>query len=139
MRSFTRDQVAQHNSATSAWIIIDTVVYDVTKFASSHPGGELLLLDFAGKDVSTEFYEFHRQEVLLKYDRLRIGTIVNEKPVIEIKTPTTISRVPYAEPSHLQGYFSPYYKYHYPDIANHMFSCVKSVGNSYVRIFSTTT
>ena len=67
--SFTRDQVAQHNSGTSAWIIIDTVVYDVTKFAAVHPGGELLLLEYAGKDVTTEFYEYHRQEVLIKYDR----------------------------------------------------------------------
>jgi cytochrome b involved in lipid metabolism len=49
--SFTRQQVAEHNSEKSAWIIIDTVVYDITKFASLHPGGELLLLEYAGKDV----------------------------------------------------------------------------------------
>ena len=109
--SLTRDQVAKHNSATSAWIIIDTVVYDITKFAAVHPGGELLLLEYAGKDVTTEFYEYHRQEVLIKYGRYRIGSLLNEQPVIEIKTPTTISRVPYGEPSHMQGYFSPYYKY----------------------------
>jgi cytochrome b involved in lipid metabolism len=49
--SYTRQQVAEHNSDKSAWIIIDTVVYDITKFASLHPGGELLLLEYAGKDV----------------------------------------------------------------------------------------
>jgi cytochrome b involved in lipid metabolism len=70
MKDFTRDQIAQNNTPKSALIIIDSVVYDITKFASMHPGGEKLLLDFAGKDVTEEFYSYHRQEVLTKYKRL---------------------------------------------------------------------
>ena len=53
-KQFTRQEVSSHNTAKDAWVIIDTVVYDITKFASMHPGGELLLLDYAGKDVTSK-------------------------------------------------------------------------------------
>ncbi|KAJ3277203.1 hypothetical protein HDV01_000255 [Terramyces sp. JEL0728] len=108
-KQFTRQEVASHNTHKDAWVVIDTVVYDITKFASLHPGGELLLLDYAGKDVTKEFYGFHRQEVLRKYKKLEIGAIVNEKPQILLNSPDSFSKVPYAEPSHLQGFHSPYY------------------------------
>ncbi|KAJ3336026.1 hypothetical protein HDU91_001936 [Kappamyces sp. JEL0680] len=108
-KTFTRDEVSKHNKEGDAWIIVDSVVYDVSKFAAMHPGGELLLLEYAGKDVTTEFYGFHRQEVLFKYGRLVIGNIVNEKQKILQNVPGTISKVPYGEPSHLQGFHSPYY------------------------------
>ena len=52
MSVYTREQVAQNNSESKAWIIIDSVVYDITKFAAMHPGGELLLLEYAGKDAT---------------------------------------------------------------------------------------
>jgi hypothetical protein len=61
--------------------------------------------------VTEEFYSFHRQEVLEKYGRLKIGSIVNEKPKIEWNTPGSFSKVPYAEPSALQGFHSPYFTY----------------------------
>lgn len=44
MKEFTRSEVAAQK-----WIIIDTTVYDIGKFAAMHPGGELLLLEYAGK------------------------------------------------------------------------------------------
>jgi cytochrome b involved in lipid metabolism len=111
MKTFTRQDVAQNNSEKSAWIIIDTFVYDVTKFAPAHPGGELLLLQYAGKDVTEEFYAFHRQEILTKYEKFKIGQLVNESPKIIYRQPGDFSPVPYGEPSHLQGFHSPYYTY----------------------------
>lgn len=74
-----------------------------------HPGGELLLLEYAGQDCTETFYAFHRQEILKKYLRLQIGTIVNEKPKIEWQEPGAFSKVPYAETSALQGFYSPYF------------------------------
>lgn len=52
MQTFTRDQVAKNCTETSAWIIIDASVYDITKFAALHPGGEMLILEYAGKDAT---------------------------------------------------------------------------------------
>ena len=51
----TREEVAKHNTKQSAWIIIDTRVYDITSFAALHPGGEGLILEYAGKDVTSKY------------------------------------------------------------------------------------
>ncbi|KAH9244328.1 hypothetical protein BASA81_018278 [Batrachochytrium salamandrivorans] len=80
----THDEVASHNTAKSAWITIDSLVYDITNFAALHPGGESIILEVAGKDATKEFYSYHRHEVLSKYPRLLIGGIVNEKPKIVV-------------------------------------------------------
>ncbi|KAI8893160.1 acyl-CoA dehydrogenase/oxidase, partial [Globomyces pollinis-pini] len=54
-------------------------------------------------------------EILDKYRRLVIGSIVNEKPEIIWNSPDNISKVPYAEPSHMQGFHSPYYNQSHKD------------------------
>jgi len=35
----------QHNKPTDLWVIIDSNVYDLTKFIEVHPGGRAVLLD----------------------------------------------------------------------------------------------
>ncbi|KAJ3303524.1 hypothetical protein HDV03_003703 [Kappamyces sp. JEL0829] len=109
-KEFTRQEVAAHNKEGDAWIIIDNAVFDISKFAPMHPGGELLILEHAGKDATEVFYAYHRQEVIAgKYARLRIGSLVNEKAKIAMAKPGDLSRVPYGEPSAFQGFHSPYY------------------------------
>ncbi|CAO3588816.1 unnamed protein product [Absidia cylindrospora] len=49
---YTSSQVASHTSADSCWIIYNGKVYDVTEFILDHPGGDDLILDYAGKDVT---------------------------------------------------------------------------------------
>lgn len=97
------------------WIIIDSNVYDLSRFANLHPGGIGVLLDdeVAGQDATKIFFSLHRHEVLLKptYARLRIGSIKDESPTIIAASPGELSAVPYAEPTWLsKGYYSPYFK-----------------------------
>ncbi|KAJ3108356.1 fatty acid alpha-hydroxylase [Phlyctochytrium planicorne] len=49
---YSVDDVAQHRSARSAWIIVQSRVYDVTDFVNDHPGGADLVLQYAGKDAT---------------------------------------------------------------------------------------
>jgi hypothetical protein len=53
-------------------------VLDVTKFLADHPGGELAILTFAGKDATEEFNMIHPPDVVGKYapDSIigRVGT-----------------------------------------------------------------
>ena len=35
-RTYTREEVASHNTEQSSWIIINDSVYDITKFAGMH-------------------------------------------------------------------------------------------------------
>lgn len=56
------------------------------------------------------FFGMHRSEVLNKYGRYIIGTIVNEKPTYVLPTKGALSPVPFAEPAWLsEGFSSPYY------------------------------
>eukprot|EP00435_Cladocopium_sp_Y103_P009540 s3661_g2.t1 len=112
MASITQEEVAKHNKADDAWIIVDGDVYDVTKFAGVHPGGTQILLEYAGKDATEDFYALHRLEVLDKYQRLKKGRLADAKGPAPKKASEVIqefSKVPFAEPSYLQGFKSPYF------------------------------
>ena len=111
-KTFTRAEVAKNNGSgdDSVWFIIDSVVYDASDFLDAHPGGEAVLRQVAGKDATVDFYNLHRQEVLLKYSDLAVGTIAGEKQSIITPRPGDLSLVPYAEPLWLSPIFkSPYY------------------------------
>lgn len=110
LKVFTREEVSRHATEGDLWIIIDTVVYDMSRFVDMHPGGAFPILEYAGKDATDAFYGLHRQEVLTKYDRYKIGTIEGEAPQIEFRQPGSLSKVPYAEPSAWMGFKSPYFK-----------------------------
>ncbi|KAH8155498.1 uncharacterized protein LAJ45_00508 [Morchella importuna] len=52
-------EVAKHNSRESCWVIINNVVYDVTYFLDSHPGGSKIILKLAGQDATSEYDPIH--------------------------------------------------------------------------------
>ncbi|KAI1845124.1 hypothetical protein JX265_002791 [Neoarthrinium moseri] len=109
-KTFTRDEVAKHNTEEDVWFIIDSKVYDVSDFLDAHPGGEAVLRQVAGTDATASFYNLHRHEVLAKYEDLCVGTVQGEKPSIITPKPGDLSPVPYAEPLWLSPVFkSPYY------------------------------
>ena len=105
----------QHNQPDDLWIIVDSKVFDLTKFVNLHPGGKAVLIDtsVAGKDATEAFFSLHRHEVLLtpRYARLQIGVVQGQTAQITPPQPGEISNVPYAEPTWLsEGFKSPYYK-----------------------------
>jgi len=51
IRIFTPEDVEEHASLKSCWVTRDGKVYDVTQFLPDHPGGDDLILKYAGKDV----------------------------------------------------------------------------------------
>ncbi|SCZ99129.1 BZ3500_MvSof-1268-A1-R1_Chr3-1g05828 [Microbotryum saponariae] len=116
LKTYTKEEVAQHSKEGDLWCIIDSAVY----FVDLHPGGTAVLLDelVAGKvnqspppqDATDAFFGMHRSEVLVKYGRFIIGTIEGAKPRYILPTPGVLSPVPYAEPTWLtEGFKSPYY------------------------------
>ncbi|KAI1125152.1 acyl-CoA dehydrogenase-like protein [Nemania abortiva] len=109
-KTFTRDEVAKHNTEDSVWFIVDSKVYDVSDFLDAHPGGETVLRQVAGQDATAAFYNLHRHEVLAKYEDLQIGTVAGETPTVVTPQPGDLSLVPYAEPLWLSPVFkNPYY------------------------------
>merc|ERR1712083_298438 len=52
---------------TDCWVVVNGQVLNVTKFLGEHPGGELAILTFAGKDATEEFDMIHPPDVIPKY------------------------------------------------------------------------
>jgi alkylation response protein AidB-like acyl-CoA dehydrogenase/predicted heme/steroid binding protein len=117
MKSITQAELSQHSKPGDMWLAIDGDVYNVSKFASVHPGGSKVLEHLAGNDVTQEFYDLHRQDVLTKYGRLRVGRLATGEATgaaVQESTPSqrgpNISEVPYSEFPAFQGQQSPYFK-----------------------------
>lgn len=113
LRVISKAELAQHRTAESSWLAIDGVVYDVTKFAAMHPGGAAVLLQFAGRECTEEFFEFHRKEVLSKLGpKLRVGLLegVAAVPDYDAADNQFDTFTPHAEHPVLCGFSSPYYK-----------------------------
>jgi predicted heme/steroid binding protein len=53
--TYTLDQVALHNKAEDAWVVIDGLVYDLTRYVDAHPGGDKIL-SHVGGDASSGFH-----------------------------------------------------------------------------------
>jgi alkylation response protein AidB-like acyl-CoA dehydrogenase len=79
-------------------MIVNGDVLDVTRFATGHPGGEKVILDYAGKDATKVFYSLHRHEVLeQRLARLKVGTVEGYDKATEPTAWKQLSKVPYAE------------------------------------------
>merc|ERR1712159_885323 len=67
MSAYTMDEVSKHTSKTDCWVVVDSQVLNVTNFLKDHPGGELAILTFGGKDATEEFNMIHPPDVIGKY------------------------------------------------------------------------
>lgn len=54
------DEVAQHKTKESLWVVINRKVYDVTTFYKRHPGGPQVILQMAGKDATAASAAAHK-------------------------------------------------------------------------------
>jgi len=64
---YTMEEVAKHTKKGDVWVVLHGRVLNVSNFLSQHPGGELAILTFAGKDASAEFDMIHPPDVIEKY------------------------------------------------------------------------
>ncbi|KAI8379697.1 uncharacterized protein BYT42DRAFT_613977 [Radiomyces spectabilis] len=141
---YTTEDIAQHNTKASCWIVVDDKVYDVTDFVGDHPGGEDILLQFAGTNITSVLkdpqFQVHSDAA---YDLLQeycIGTVhpdsvtmkkVVDKPIytkskqdrefLDLRKPlfpqlwnATYSKKFYLEQVHRPRY-TPYYVPYFPD------------------------
>ncbi|CAG8454489.1 2268_t:CDS:1, partial [Acaulospora colombiana] len=45
----------EENATKNNWLCIEGVIYDVTNFASEHPGGKVIINTSLGKDMTAAF------------------------------------------------------------------------------------
>ncbi|KAK9811695.1 hypothetical protein WJX72_008543 [[Myrmecia] bisecta] len=79
----TLSQVAEHNKPEDCWLVIKNKVYDVSGWASQHPGGRVIYT-YAGKDATDVFACFHAQTTWSQLRPFHVGDVVAEEPVPEL-------------------------------------------------------
>lgn len=52
MPIFYWEEIEKHNQRTDKWLVIDRKVYNITKWASRHPGGQRVIGHYAGEDAT---------------------------------------------------------------------------------------
>ncbi|KAK3055052.1 hypothetical protein LTR09_004212 [Extremus antarcticus] len=58
-KTYTFNEVQQHRSPESCWVILYGNVYDVTSFLPNHPGGSKIILQLAGTEATEEYDPIH--------------------------------------------------------------------------------
>jgi len=73
-RTVSPEELSQHTSKDSCWLLIDGCVYDVTGFR--HPGGFNRLLELAGQDATKAFADIrHSEHAHAHLKRLLVGRL----------------------------------------------------------------
>ncbi|KAF1353281.1 cytochrome b5-like protein [Delphinella strobiligena] len=88
---YTYDEVQQHRTSDSCWVILYGKVYDVTKFVPEHPGGSKIILQLAGQDATEEYDPIHPP-----------GTLEDELPAEALLGDIDASTLPATEKSPAQ-------------------------------------
>ncbi|KAF2107388.1 FMN-dependent dehydrogenase-domain-containing protein [Lophiotrema nucula] len=80
-QSVSIEEIEKHNSSGDCWIVVDNIVWDITDFAPTHPGGADIIHRHAGHDASTAYNTVHSPSLISK----TLGPS-KRKGVLDLKT-----------------------------------------------------
>jgi hypothetical protein len=74
---YTMAQVKVNNSAKSCWTVVDGIVYNLTSWISSHPGGAGAILFLCGTDGTNAFKAQHENQArpAVRLDSYKLGPL----------------------------------------------------------------
>ena len=78
MEKFTWEEIKKHSVEDDAWVVVNGNVFDVSKFASIHPGGREFIIQHAGQNVTDtmiqEDIHVHSEAAYSLLETYKIGT-----------------------------------------------------------------
>ncbi|KAF2255081.1 hypothetical protein BU26DRAFT_527938 [Trematosphaeria pertusa] len=85
------EEIKAHSSENDCWIVVDDVVWDITDFVPSHPGGTDIIYRHAGHDASLAYSSVHSPSLIAKTlgAEKRKGKIDSETATDLLKPPPT--------------------------------------------------
>ena len=89
------DEISKHNSQGDCWLLINSKVYDVTSYITSHPGGKSEIIDRCGKDATNLFDTMgdrgssHSSSANSLLDSFYLGNLNQEITTSEIENKTS--------------------------------------------------
>lgn len=76
LRMINLAEVAWHDTLDDCWLVIYDYVYDCTEFLKSHPGGQDILVEYAGRDATLAFIGTgHSAVARATLERYKIGEL----------------------------------------------------------------
>ena len=93
-KTYTMDEVAAHNTESSAWFVHEGSVYDATKFLDEHPGGADSILIVAGLDATEDFNAIHSSKAKAMLKDYYLGPLVDSKPALPSSASATLLAPP---------------------------------------------
>ncbi|EHA50730.1 hypothetical protein MCOR27_006984 [Pyricularia oryzae] len=103
-KTFTYQDVAEHNTKKDLFMVIHDKVYDATKFVDEHPGGEEVMLDVGGQDATEAFEDVgHSDEARETLDTLLVGKLERKAGDPTPKTHNSGSLAPQAQTGAASG------------------------------------
>jgi cytochrome b involved in lipid metabolism/uncharacterized membrane protein len=93
---YTKTDVAKHATESDCWSVVNGVVYDLTSYVSSHPGGSSAISNICGKDGSSSFTNQHNTQskpnsVLSGFLLGAVGTSITTDAAKKVVTPPASS------------------------------------------------
>ncbi|CAJ2511737.1 Uu.00g073620.m01.CDS01 [Anthostomella pinea] len=73
------------NPGTGVYVAIQDVIYDITGYIEHHPGGRDILMMGGGVDQTAAFLQSHDPAILRDYEELKVGRLVKEVNLDEVK------------------------------------------------------
>lgn len=74
--SITWQELAQHNKKGDYWLCISNKVYNVSTYLAEHPGGDDVLIKYAGKDATQAFEDQQHSDYAVSIrDSFFVGNI----------------------------------------------------------------
>ncbi|KAI8089057.1 FMN-dependent dehydrogenase-domain-containing protein [Halteromyces radiatus] len=67
MKVISPQEVARHNKKDDLWIILHGKIYDLTRFLPEHPGGQKIILKYAGQDATSAFDPIHPPDIIERF------------------------------------------------------------------------
>jgi delta8-fatty-acid desaturase len=80
----TSEELLTHNKPEDLWISIQGKIYNVTDWAKIHPGGDVLIFNLAGQDVTDAFIAYHPGTAWKHLDNLFTGFHLEDYKVTEV-------------------------------------------------------
>ncbi|KAG2666028.1 hypothetical protein I3760_15G036600 [Carya illinoinensis] len=82
-RYISQEELRKHDHAGDLWISLQGKIYDVSDWLKDHPGGELPLLSFAGRDATDAFVAYHPGTAWQYLDKFFTGYCLRDYSVSE--------------------------------------------------------
>lgn len=90
-RTYTRADVAKRNTSKACWVTFQGFVYDITEFLEDHPGGDDVILEYAGKDVGEIMKDplshSHSKSAFSMLEDFKIGQLADNASNTDVTSP----------------------------------------------------